>query len=689
MRLIASLLILFASFSCSPRDGANGPAGPTGVIGPPGSAGQQGDPAPTAGYLSGTVRDGAAALAGVQVATSPATTAVTTGTDGRFRIGPLSIGNYKLTLSLTGYESVIKEGVTVLGGATTDVEVSMSPRTKGLVRGTVRFQNGAPAVNASVSTDRHSVRTTTDARGQYVLEAPATTYALLAVPFGESFASAAVNNVTVPAAGEITVDFTLKPRALGTATFIGSSACAECHPSHFSSWQGTMHNNSVRQVDDPVPSLGGGILPTWAGTLTLARAANVSYQIELSRQGTGYRATLIDSAGARRAFDVTRTQGGGAGWAQRFQARVGGFYQLLPMQWNEVAPRAWVPYKPEYWFDAQGVGIAPTSSVSFEQQCIGCHSTGLQIAHDANNVATRVSYTETNIGCEACHGPGSVHSLSRNAGDIVNPRRLIKKTAGVFDSAGALVDSAAYDGYLRANEVCGQCHSRGVSNASASYQSALTEGTHPFPWLHARGDSGAYQVGEKLDWYLGDRAERWGDTRYDRVASSASSNQQWQDLLEDRKGGATHAKNPAHLVACFDCHNPHGSSFAASTRQPAGDNTLCVSCHAGNGPFAANSPTDTLEAAAMRHTRHFRYSPGDDGQARCIGCHMPRTAQSVTPRDISSHTFRRVPPHESLAMRNAGQTPVPNSCDQCHRNDNDLGARRYELIFGPPAPVAP
>lgn len=627
-------------------------------------------------------------IEGVTVTTAPATASVTTAADGRFRIASVPVGVYRVFATKDGFEPAAVEGVSVAGGVETEVTVLLAPRLRGRIRGVVRFSSGAPAPNVPVSTDRHGARTMTGVDGRYELEVPSTTYTVVAAPMNETYETGTAHEVTVPRGGEAVADIVLRPRPIGSSAYIGSSACAECHPGQYNRWSSTLHNNSIRYVDDPVPSLGGSVISDWSGTISLARAPGVNYQVELAIEGGTYRATLIDVAGGRRTYTVLRTHGGGSGWKQRYHVRIGGLFYLLPIQWNEPT-RQWVAYNPQYWFNPDGTPRDPLPSDSYEQDCIGCHSTGLKVAHDASNVTTGVRFVEGNIGCEACHGPGSTHALTRNAGDILNPRRLITRTAGVFDLQGNLVDSAAYDGYLRANEVCGQCHHRGESNAASDFRNAFATGTHEYPYLHARGEDGAYRPGEPLSWYFRDRTGRWGDTRYDHVSSSRQHHQQWGDLLEavrDPRSPDNHARNPFYLVACFDCHSPHGSALPYQLRQTANENTLCLSCHAGHGPFAP-APGSTVEAAALAHSRHFAYDPGGSGQARCTGCHMPRTAKSAVDRDISSHTFSIIVPQESRDM--AGTPRVPNSCDNCHRNDADFGVLRWEVFFGPRSPVAP
>ncbi|MGI9071830.1 MAG: multiheme c-type cytochrome [Bryobacteraceae bacterium] len=64
--------------------------------------------------------------------------------------------------------------------------------------------------------------------------------------------------------------------------------------------------------------------------------------------------------------------------------------------------------------------------------CDGCHSVNY-------NIQTK-TVAEWNVGCERCHGPGSLHVKRPSANNIINPARL---------------------DFVAANDTCIQCHSQG------------------------------------------------------------------------------------------------------------------------------------------------------------------------------------------------------------------------------------
>ncbi len=94
----------------------------------------------------------------------------------------------------------------------------------------------------------------------------------------------------------------------------------------------------------------------------------------------------------------------------------------------------------------------------------------------------------------------------------------------------------------------------------------------------------------------------------------------------------SHMPLPEGLMACDDCHNPHGSTTAPLLKT-ATVNETCYACHAEKrGPFL------------------FEHAPVRDS---CLNCHTPHGSNQ----------------HALLVA------PVPMLCQQCHshvRHPNDM-----------------
>src|SRR5438309_10871327 len=107
------------------------------------------------GSILGTVTDASgAAINGAKVTLTnegtSATLTTTTGQDGSYKFAPLRVGNYKVTATFQGFQTVTKRNITVDVGADVVADISLSP---GAVTQTVEVEATVPVLqtqNAAV-----------------------------------------------------------------------------------------------------------------------------------------------------------------------------------------------------------------------------------------------------------------------------------------------------------------------------------------------------------------------------------------------------------------------------------------------------------------------------------------------------------------------------------------------------------
>jgi predicted CXXCH cytochrome family protein len=290
----------------------------------------------------------------------------------------------------------------------------------------------------------------------------------------------------------------------------------------------------------------------------------------------------------------------GSIWKQRYFKKVGDDYFPEPAQWD-VTHHMWRPYFVKNGTDWWATLYPPDN---FQRPsgplCDGCHSVNYDIS-------TKTP-TEWNVGCERCHGPGSDHVKSPTRETIVNPARL---------------------DYVRANDTCIQCHSQGqpLSNPIDGKYYDWPVGFHMGLNLADFWKLEEHKLGETTFGYFPD-----GTAHKNRM----QGNDFVQSLMYNRG------------VACFSCHDTHGTTNEAQLREPPSQ--MCLACHGTttqNGPHAAS---------IEEHTHH---KPGSTG-GQCIACHMPKVADTIADIKVRSHTFRFVPPAEAEALG------IPNACNLCH-----------------------
>ena len=300
----------------------------------------------------------------------------------------------------------------------------------------------------------------------------------------------------------------------------------------------------------------------------------------------------------------------GSKWKQRYFKKVGDDYFPLPAQWD-VTHRVWRPYvvqpNTDWWvpFYPGGNDQRPTGPL-----CDGCHSVNYNIQSK--------QVTEWNVGCERCHGPGSEHVRQPAATNIVNPAKL---------------------DFTRANDTCIQCHSQGQPL------------TNPIAAKYYDWPVGFHQGGNLADyWKL--EEHKLGETTFMHYAEGTGHKNRMQgnDFVQSvmyRRG-----------VACFSCHDVHGTSNNADTIKPARD--LCLTCH---NPGSTNGPHNV--ATIEQHTHHRAGSAGDE----CVACHMPQIETTIADVSVRSHTFQFIAPSMTDAYK------IPNPCTTCHKDKTTAWAR--------------
>lgn len=477
---------------------------------------------------------------------------------------------------------------------------------------------------------------------------------------------------------------------LQTPAYIGPEFCIACHQNYApwrSSAHATMHalvpddsragdpaagiifDGNKNGIDDfregldfnKISSAFDAYKPN-APILTFAAAERYPYRVTIGlitytvgiKQGGYYQQRLI--------CRIPVTNGGPGGLSRSLY--------MLPFAYS---PRyqEYAAYNPDKWWASDGkpkivpgMTAAQVAGIgrSWSQKCIGCHVTGFSVSKIETgeweaHAPTAIIYSPgdpryvdldsdglkefVGVGCESCHGPGSLHAMTpSDKTRILNPATLTKQQQ-VW--------------------LCAQCHTRGVS---------VPNGTHDFPFDESAGRP--YQVGEDIFKYLKDEGGRWPDLK-----TPSRGEQQYQAHLVSKHFGTGTGPD---VVTCSDCHDPHSGARKLPRTQRAGtatsfeNNTLCLSCHAGSGPFAslsknqitayaANEPA--IATAVVSHTHHPYNPAGAVGNSNCISCHMPLTAKRDYSYDEISHTMEVVPPEKTLAYQAKGG--MPSSCAaSCH-----------------------
>jgi Flp pilus assembly protein TadD len=295
-----------------------------------------------------------------------------------------------------------------------------------------------------------------------------------------------------------------------------------------------------------------------------------------------------------------------------------GRVQCLPIAWNTEKQR-WFHVYPGEQIPAGDTLHWTRPLQNWNYMCAECHSTNLEKNYDLASDTYRTTWSEIDVSCETCHGPGSLH-------------------VELADSLGVFWDRRIGYGLPRLKdpdprveiETCAPCHARRRVMYPDQREGKPLRDHYPL-----------------LDCYtpeLLDRELYYADG---------------QILEEDYVYGSyIQSKMYQKGVRCTDCHDPHSLRVKyMDADAPWGtvpDNRLCTGCHTNQHP-AGKYDTPA---------HHHHPDPSKPG-TKCVECHMPETTYMVAdPR--RDHSLRNPLPRLTIDLG------IPNACNLCH-NDRSKG----------------
>ncbi|MCU0596484.1 MAG: hypothetical protein MUC98_13625, partial [Desulfobacterota bacterium] len=305
--------------------------------------------------------------------------------------------------------------------------------------------------------------------------------------------------------------------AVRPAAFVGSLKCKECHQKEYDKWLNSNHDHAMDVADEKT------VLGDFNNAVFQAHGITSHFY----RKDGKFFVRTQGPEGKMGDFEVQYT----FGWFPLQQYLVpfpAGRFQCLPIAWD-VREKKWYHLYPNEALDPKDWLYWTNAAQNWNGMCAECHSTNLKKNYDVKMDTYKTTWSDIDVGCEACHGPGSLHVQWAEMPDMARPRvenyELVVKTSGI--------------GSRKLVELCAPCHSRRAS--------------------------------------LGDYTHAEADLLDSMLPSLLTEELYFPDgqILDEvyAYGSFTQSKMYHRDVRCSNCHDVHGLKVIKE------GNGLCLQCH--------------------------------------------------------------------------------------------------------------
>ena len=360
------------------------------------------------------------------------------------------------------------------------------------------------------------------------------------------------------------------------ASFVGREQCTDCHDETYEQWLGSDHDKAMDLASDQ----------TILGDFNDAEFEHNGVTSRFYKKGDGYFVFTEGAGGEMAEFEVLYTFGFEP-LQQYLVPFSGGRLQALPIAWD-VDEQRWFTLNPDTVIAADDWLHWTRNGQNWNGMCAECHSTHLEKNYNPELRTFNTTWSDIDVSCEACHGPGSRHVAWAEVDPMGRPE---------VENYDLAVYTNSLDNRQQV-EICAPCHSRRAEVGDYDHgQAGFLEN-----FLPSLLEEGTYHVDGQI-------------------------------LEEDYVWGSfVQSKMYHNGVGCSDCHNAHSLALHEE------GNELCLQCH----------QADTYDAYEHHfHQKIFEGQPSDG--ALCVKCHMPEQTFMVID-ERADHSLRVPRPDLTLEL---------------------------------------
>lgn len=408
-----------------------------------------------------------------------------------------------------------------------------------------------------------------------------------------------------------------------TANYVGGDTCRSCHKSEYKAWQGSHHDLAMQPANEK----------TVLGNFDNASLTQFGVTSSFYKTKNKFMVRTEGPDGKLHDYDIKYVFG--VYPLQQYLIEFpGGRMQAFSLAWDarpiDEGGQRWFHLYPDEKIAHDDELHWTRLSQNWNTMCAECHSTQLEKNYDPVGKTFNTTWSEINVSCEACHGPGSDHvawaerktdwKKFESSKGLVLQLDERKNVQWHINSKTGNAERTQARTTEKEIEMCARCHAR-RSPISKDYVHGERFMDH---YLPRTLDDGMYFV----DGQINDEVYVYGSFVQSKMYHAG--------------------------VTCSDCHEPHSHQL----RLPG--NGVCSQCHL---------------AGKYDQPSHYFHKQNSTG-ASCAECHMPpKDYMVVDPRH--DHSMRIPRPDLSV------QLGTPNACNNCHQDkDAQWAAQQTKTWYG-------
>ena len=440
------------------------------------------------------------------------------------------------------------------------------------------------------------------------------------------------------------------PVTPASGSYIGVQSCAECHAAEYLHWKDSQHAKAMQPVTE------SSVL----GDFHDASFTYASITSTFFRRDGKFMVRTDGPDGSLQDYEIAYTFG-----VYPLQQYLIGFpdgrYQALGIAWDSrpksQGGQRWFHLYPDQNLAHQDPLHWTGLQQNWNYMCAECHSTNLRKNYDPKLNRFNTTWSEINVACEACHGPGADHlAWAKKEGDW-QKRNSTKGLAIALDERHGLQFQ------LRTRAMKELDLAPPLSDPKLQAANQTTTDDTPVSTPHASN-----RELELCARCHSRRGQFWEDYVFGQSLldthrpSFLTPDLYYPDgQMKDEVfnyGSFLQSKMQAKGVSCGDCHEPHSGKLRAAGGK------VCLQCH----------------LAAKYESPQHHFHPINAKGVDCVSCHAPTTTYMVVdPRH--DHSFRIPRPDLSVKLG------TPNACNRCHQDQSaQWAAEQIRKWYGQPSP---